>query len=124
MRALMAVMAIVVGCVASAPGELPADMLRLGDIRLATAEEASGAISRDEALAAASVDYGTRRAQAFLMVPMEPEASQRFDDPINRTMTCVVRYDDLNFDGPAPLNASGERPSRPPLDYLYVVVDA
>jgi hypothetical protein len=118
--------ALAVGCAADEPATLPADVLRLGNYRLATAEEAnSGVISGQLAIAsAAAFGYQQPGANAYLVVPVDPQASSLFPQLVRRNPMWIVRWTGIDDMGPLPAGSGGVLPSRVPFQFLYVTVDA
>jgi hypothetical protein len=102
---------------------LPADVQRLGEIRLASADESVDTISAARAIKAAVelAGYDYPDPQAFLVVltdsPTNPggDALVPYGAPV-----WLVRWDNVDMEWPAP--SIGIPPTV--YDYLYVLVDA
>ena len=99
---------------------LPDDVQRLGSVRLASAEEARGAISEAEAVQIAhAAGYSYPNETSYLVV-LTDDSTLRRPSPLVGVLTWLVRWSDLElaFGGPP------DAPSRPPYRYLYVQVNA
>ncbi len=100
---------------------LPADVYRLGAVRLATDAEAVGALTSAEALAR-SIDEGYSWPNPSLyLVVITRDVLDSADKPITNRLAWLIRSDDLNVDAPHPAGASG---TFQPFRYGYVLIDA
>jgi hypothetical protein len=120
--------ATVTGCSIAGPlvgssADLPADVQRLGEVRLATADESAGTISAASAIEAAvrEAGYDYPDPQAFLVVLIDSRTNPGGDDLVPYGVPVwLVRWDNLHVEWPAP--SIGIQP--PVTHYLYVLVDA
>lgn len=102
---------------------LPADVQRLGNVRLASPVEAVGAISADAAVAAA-IDEGYNWAdpEPYLVV-MTDDMTVDADEPIVDQVIWLVRWDDLSVEFPGPIRQDGSPAPGSTYRYAYVLVD-
>jgi len=113
---LLAVLSIaLIGC----DSTLPADIVRLGSVRLASTAESEGAISEAAAMRAASdagYDFANRTGYLVVMTPtgLGPGAP-----PISERLVWLVRAEDIEVRGPVP--TGGPEPA--PFHFSYVLVD-
>jgi hypothetical protein len=132
MRALIVLISVIAcavstACASDQPDTLPADLMRLGNYRLATTEEAQGgdAISGEQAIAsAAAFGYAQPGANAYLVVPMDPVATTRYAAVPGHTMVWIVRWTGVNEMGGVPAGPAGAGPSPASFQFRYVTVDA
>ncbi|MEO6349074.1 MAG: hypothetical protein ABIP53_00285 [Candidatus Limnocylindrales bacterium] len=115
----------IAGCASDPAVTLPADVLRLGNYRLATADEASEVIDGQQAIAAAAA-FGHSRpgANAYLVVPLDPASTGPFAKIPGHTTAWIVRWTGINEIGPLPVGPDGKLPSVVPFQFIYVTVDA
>ncbi len=99
---------------------LPQDILQLGSVRTASADESEAAISEAAAMRAASdAGYDFANRTAYLVV-MTPTGLASGAPPISERLVWLVRASDIEVQGPVP--TGGGEPA--PFHYSYVLVDA
>jgi hypothetical protein len=104
---------------------LPPDVFELGDVRLATSEEASNAISRDAAVNAAVRDgYGTYGDPDAYLVVMTYDATRYAENAIVNRLIWLLRWDYLQIPAPAPIGQDGSIVPGDPYTRAFIGVDA
>lgn len=105
-------------------GVLPADVNRLGDVRLARADEAAGAVTASIAVQAAAAEgYDWPGPEPFLVLVTHP-ATSGSDEPIVDRLLWLIRWADISIAFPVPMPQSGTPAPPKPYRYAYVLVDA
>jgi hypothetical protein len=120
--------ATVTGCSMAGPlvgssADLPADVQRLGAVRLATADESAGTISATSAIEAAvrEAGYDYPDPQAFLVVLIDSPTNPGGDALVPYGVPVwLVRWDNVHMEHAGP--SIGISPTV--YHYLYVMVDA
>jgi hypothetical protein len=123
----MLMAATVAGCNIAGPlfgggVDLPSDVQRLGEVRLATADESAGTISAASAIEAAvkEAGYDYPDPQAFLIVLIDSPTSPGGDALVPYGVPVwLVRWDNVHMEFPAPSIGSPTV-----YHYLHVLVDA
>ncbi len=101
---------------------LPPDVDSVGTARVATATESAEAISRSEAIAAATDQgYSWPDPEAFLVVMTSPTTDSS-DEPIVDRLVWLLRWEELMIPFPRPSRLAGTYPPEQP-STVFVLLD-